>query len=90
MSDGRFEIVFEELHGECGNRFRRFEVESFFTEGGFEIERVEVTETAERRYAERTVSRLRRADGSRYWGLDRPRLEELGCRYVVRRNGGSA
>ena len=90
MSDDRFEAMLEALLGECGNRVRRFEMESFFTEGGFEIERVEATETAERRYAERMISQFRRTDGSRCRGHDHSRLEELACRYVVRRSAGSA
>jgi len=85
MSDDRFESLFEELHGECGNRFRRFEVERLFNESGLVVERVVVAETAERRYAEQVISRLNRTEGSKYRGLDRIRLEELVCRYVVRR-----
>ncbi len=68
-----------------GNRFRRFEVERLFNESGFVVERVDVAETAERRYAEQVISQLNRSEGSKYRGLDRIRLEELVCRYVVRR-----
>jgi SAM-dependent methyltransferase len=85
MSDDRFESLFEALHGECGNRFRRFEVERLFNESGLVVERVDVAETAERHYAEQVISQLNRAEGSKYRGIDRIRLEELVCRYVVRR-----
>ena len=86
MSDDRFETMFEELHGECGNRFRRFEVEGLFNESGLEVERTKVSETADRRYAERVVSQLRRTEGSKYRGLDRAGLEDLSCCYLVRRH----
>ena len=85
MSDDRFESLFEALHGECGNRLRRFEVERLFNESGLEIERVAVTETAEQRYAEQVISQLDRTEGSKYRGLDRIRLEDLVCCYVMRR-----
>jgi SAM-dependent methyltransferase len=88
IPDDRFERMFAEVHGECGNRFRRYETEHFFAEAGFEIEDVGVTDVAERRYAEKTAKRLRRAKESRYRGLDKSQIEELGCRYVVRRKGG--
>ena len=85
IPDDRFELLFAEVHGECGNRFRRFETERFFTEAGFEIAAVAVTGVADQRYARKTVARLRRARGSRYRGFDRLHVQDVGCRYLVRR-----
>ncbi len=89
MRDDRFELLFAEVHGECGNRFRRCETERFFTEAGFENVAVMVTGVADTRYAEKTVARLRRVRGSRYRDFDRSCVEDVGCRYLVRRKGGS-
>ena len=51
LSDDRFGVIFDELHGECGNRLRRHEAEALFRGSGFRIERVVVSRVADRRYA---------------------------------------
>ena len=83
LPDDRFEVIFDELHGECGNRLRRHEVEALFRGSRFRIERVVVSRVADRRYAKRVVGRLRRARGSRYRYEGLQGIEDLSCCYVA-------
>ena len=83
LPDDRFEVIFDELHGECGNRLRRHEVEALFRGSRFRIERVLVSRVADRRYADRVVARLRRARGSRYRDNGLQEIEDLSCCYLA-------
>ena len=83
VPDDRFRDIFDELHGECGNRLRRHHVEALFQGAGFRIERVVVSRVADRRYAKRVLKRLRRARGSSYRDEGLREIEDLSCCYVA-------
>jgi hypothetical protein len=59
LSEQEFSRLFENCHGECGNRVRPFQFLAFCTDAGFIVESYESNIQTEALYREAIISRLR-------------------------------
>jgi 2-polyprenyl-6-hydroxyphenyl methylase/3-demethylubiquinone-9 3-methyltransferase len=85
LEDEAFAIEFSQKQGECGNRYRPHEVARLFEESGFSVVRFSPSCFCEESYLNDFISRLRRADGSRYRDTLVEDLREIGGYYAVKR-----
>jgi SAM-dependent methyltransferase len=69
LSDSDFAKKFEEVHGECGNRYRPHEYKDLFEKVGFQV-KFEPSLYVEDAYIKEFIPRLRSANGSKYQYTD--------------------
>jgi len=83
--EGSFQDLFDDCHGECGNRFRPHQWGHLLQEVGFSLTDFQPNMGAQTAYLDSYLPRLRAAGASPYQGLGLEQLRTISGYFVLRR-----
>jgi SAM-dependent methyltransferase len=85
LDEMTFAQVFQNSHGECGNRLRPFQMEHMFQQAGFGTIKFQSNLEPMPDYLSQFLPRLRAARSSLFYNIDQKCLASIGGRFIVKK-----